>query len=533
MMLKSKNPADIPDLKTVRDQIEKMRAEGRHDEAVETLFTLIESILRDLADKNARLSGLLKRLYGRRSEKVDPNQLDLFFQVLSECEAAAAPVEKEEPAVSEQELPKPKPRATPHGRKPLPADLPREKVEILPAESEQRCETCNSEKVVIGHEVSEVIEYVPASFLVKEIRRAKMACPKCEEGVVVAPVADKVIEKGRPGPGLLAHTLTLKYAEHLPLTRIAEVFRRDGLDLGTSTLSDWVGAGANALVSIYEAMVRRVMACYLVGTDDTGLRVLDRDHENGVRRGSIWCYLGDQRLVVFDYTPDRKSEGPARFLKKEHGVVQCDGYSGYKRIAREHPNVVWAGCMAHARRKFVEALDAGDARAAIPVQIIRRLYEVEEKAKEDSPEMRRVRRQAESVPAMDRLRAWMKEMLLKVPPKTPLGRAITYTIKQWPSLCVYLNDGKVPIDNNGVERQIRRIAVGRKNWLFAGSDAGARRAAILYSIIGTCSLWNVNPEEYLRDILDRISRGWPSSRIEELLPDVWAETHTPTGTGPP
>jgi len=174
-------------------------------------------------------------------------------------------------------LPAPKQRATPHGRKPLPADLPREKVEILPAESEQRCETCNSKKVVIGHEVSEVIEYVPASFLVKEIRRAKMACPKCEEGVVVAPVADKVIEKGRPGPGLVAHTLTLKYAEHLPLTRIAEVFRRDGLDLGTSTLSDWVGA--NALVSSYEGMVCREMACYLVGTDGTRLSwVLDRDH---------------------------------------------------------------------------------------------------------------------------------------------------------------------------------------------------------------------------------------------------------------
>ena len=524
-------PADLDE---VRRQVESMLADGRATDAVAVLFTIIQSMLRENAGLAARVGALVKQLYGRRSEKIDPNQLRLFLDALSGDPAQQA-LAVEPPKPVEEVLPKPKPRPAPHGRKPLPADLPRETVDLEPPREEKHCAACGIDKVVIGYEVSELLEWVPAHFLVKELRRAKLACPVCEDGVVVASVADKVIEKGRPGAGLIAQVLVSKYQDSLPLTRQAGIFRRHGVDLATSTLSDWVAAGADAFKVIYQEMVRQAMEAHVLGTDDTGLRVLDSDHENGIRKGYMWAYVADDRLVVFDFTPDRKADGPANFLVKRSGIVQCDGYTGYKRIAREHSDVVWAGCMAHARRKFVEALDAGDLRAAGPVTVFRGLYKIEAEATEAgfTPEQRLEKRRAFAAISMASLGKWLRDMQPTVPPKTPLGRAITYAVNQWQSLQVYLTDGRIPIDNNGVERQIRRIAVGRKNFLFAGSDEGARRAAILYSVLGTCSLLGIDPYAYMRDVLERISRGWPGSRIRELLPEAWAAEKARADAGPP
>ncbi len=522
------------DLQEVRRQVEDMLAEGRGTEAISVLFTIIQSMLSENASLSARMRALLKQLYGRRSEKIDPNQLRLFLEALAGDPAAAA-LAVELPKPTEELLPKPKPKAAPHGRKPLPADLPREIVDLEPAEEDKHCAACNVDKVVIGHETSELLEWVPAHFLVKVLRRAKMACPACEAGVVVAPVADKVIEKGRPGAGLMAHLLVGKYQDSLPLTRQAEIFRRHGVDLATSTLSDWVAAGADAFQYVYQEMVRQAMEAHVLGTDDTGLMVLDKDHEHGIRKGYMWAYVADDRLVVFDYTPDRKADGPARFLVKRSGIVQSDGYTGYKRIAREHSDVIWAGCISHGRRKFVEVLDAGDLRAAAPVAIIQGLYKIEAEATEAglTPEQRLEKRQAFATISMASLGKWLRDMQPNVPPKTPLGRAITYAVNQWQSFQVYLTDGRIHIDNNGVERQIRRIAVGRRNYLFAGSDDGARRAAVLYSVLGTCSLVGADPYAYMRDVLERISRGWPGSRIAELLPEAWVAEKARAAAEPP
>jgi len=364
------------DLDVVRRQVDEMLAEGRGNEAVRVLFTIIQAMLRENNGLSLRVAALMKQIYGRRSEKVDPDQLRLFLEALDE-NPSAGEVLAELPLPSDEPLPKAQTKAAPHGRKPLPADLPRETVDLEPTEAEKHCEACDRDKVLIGHETSEVLEFEPAHFVVKVLRRAKMACPVCETGVVIAPVADKVIEKGRPGPGLLAHLLVAKYQDSLPLTRQVEIFKRYGVELAASTLSDWVAAGADTFQAIYWELVKQAMQAHVLGTDDTGLRVLDKNHDNGIRKGYMWAYVADQRIVVFDYTPDRKSEGPASFLVKRTGLVQCDGYTGYKRIAREHREVVWAGCLAHARRKFVEALDGGDKRAAMAIALLRGLYEIE------------------------------------------------------------------------------------------------------------------------------------------------------------
>jgi len=515
------NPTNLQE---VRRQVEGMLAEGRGAEAMAVLFTIIEAMLRDNNGLAVRVAALLKQIYGRRSEKVDPNQLRLFLDALTENPSAQEIVAELQPPADES-LPKPQPKAAPHGRKPLPANLPRVIVDLEPSEAEKHCDTCDCCKVVIGYETSELLDFEPARFVVKVLRRVKMACPTCETGVVVAPVADKVILKGRPAAGLLADLLVGKYQDSLPLTRQVEMYKRLGVHLSTSTLSDWVAAGADAFQAVYWELVKQVMRAHVLGTDDTGLRVPDKDHENGIRKGYMWAYVGDQRIVVFDYTPTRKSEGPANFLVKRKGIVQCDAYSGYKRIAREHPEVIWAGCLAHARRKFVEALDAGDLRAAIAIAMLKSLYKVEAEATAAGldHEQRLEQRQTVGKMHMAKLGNWLNDMRLREPPKTPLGRAITYAINQWASFQVYLTDGRVPIDNNSVERQIRRIAVGRKNYLFAGSDEGARRAAILYSVLGTCSLAGADPFAYMRDTLERISGDWQYSRVGELTPAAWVE----------
>lgn len=519
-MIRDADSVGVPTgLEEVRHEVERLVAEGQSPEAVSLLLSVVQAMAQENAGLAARVKALLKQVYGRKSEKVDPNQLKLFLEALAEGKAPEPPAPEPAPEPVVREKPKP----APHGRKPLPADLPRETVIVEPAEADRRCPECDTEKVVIGYETSEVLEYRPATFVVQEYRRQKMACPKCEEHVTVAPVPAKVVAKGLPGPGLLAQVLVSKYVDSLPLNRQLKMFSRLGVDFSSSTLTNWVQAGADLLAVVYDELVREAMNAHVLGTDDTGLKVLDRDHEHGIKKGSMWVYVGDNRVVVFQYTPDHKAAGPAAFLEKRTGFVQSDGYSGYKRIARDHPDVTWAGCLAHARRKFVEALDAGDLRAASAIAHIRDLYKVEADATAagDTPEQRLQRRKKHAAPAMDRLGRWIRDTHPEVPPKTPLGRAVTYAVNQWASLQVYLTDGRVPIDNNSVERQLRRVAVGRRNWLFAGSDEGARRAAILFSVLGTCSLAGADPFEYLRDVLGRTLREWPPERIHELLPAAW------------
>ncbi len=520
------------DLDALRGLVGGMLDDGDASGAVELLLNLLRQLHSTNNRQALQLAELMRKLYGSRSEKIDAAQLSFLLEAVGDADREAAQ------AVDDAPLPSPpvKPAATPRtrtGRNELPKDLPRQIEELEPPAEERICPVCGADKVCIGHETSEVLEYVPASFLVIEQRRRKYACKPCGNGVTIAPPGDKPIESGRPGPGLLAQLAVGKYQDHLPLNRQIEIFKRLGVTLPSSTLVSWIEAVASAFEPIYRELVRRTLLAQVLGVDDTVLKVLDDRKAEGIKRGHIWSYVGYEEgrpiRVVYDYTPDWSGKGPQTFLATRRGYIQGDGYKGIDELFKAPGALVRrVGCWAHVRRGFVKALDAGDKRAAVAVKLIGTLYDVERLAKEreDDPTRRLALRDEHARPVVNRLGTWIKETVRDVIPKSPLGKALTYAINQWPTLTVYLDDGAVPIDNNEVERRIRPVAVGRKNYLFAGSDSGGKRAAVLYSILACCNLAGVEPFAYMRDVLDRLAKGWPASRLSELLPEHWAPATT-------
>jgi len=466
---------------------------------------------------------LARRLFGRRSERIDPNQLPLG---LGEIEGlGAAPVE-EEP--DEPEEPPPAgPRRRGHGRRRLPEDLPRKRVEHEPSDEERQCRGCGTLMPRIGEEVKEQLEYVPASFYVLQTVRGKYACRRCEEGVVTAPTPAQPIDKGVPGPGLLAHVVVSKYADHLPLARQEGIFARHGVELSRSTLCDWVGAAAALAAPVVEVMKRDVLASKVVHTDDTPVPVLDASRDR-TRTGRLWVYLGDRdhRHAVFDYTPDRTRDGPTHFLKGFSGYLQADAYGGYDGIYAGG-SVTEVACWAHARRKFYDARATDPQRGFTALAFVRQLYQVETQARELAPDKRLELRQRHAVPILDGFALWLQEESPEVLPKSPLGEAFTYARLQWQALRRYTENGDLAIDNNAAERALRRIAVGRKNWLFAGSDEGGRRAAILYSLIASARLHGLDPFAYLRDLFERLPTH-PRPALADLTPAAWAQALQPT-----
>lgn len=510
-----------PAIAKLADEWRPLLAAGRGDEMLAQVFALITQLSEANKALQLRLMKLLRTQFGRRSEKLDPAQLALLLG-----ELATTP--KEEPPATEAPLPKPEPRPRKgHGRKPLPKDLVREIVEHKVPEAERRCPTCGLEKVCIGHETSERIEFIPASFKVLVDMREKLACKPCGENVSIAPTAPKIIDSGLPGPGLLAHLTISKYKDSLPLHRLAGIYARSGVDFAVSTLADWIGATADALEPIRRRIEELALASYVVQTDDTGLKVLERDHPAGIKRGHLWVYVGDDRWAAFRYTPDWKADDPRSVLVKCRHYLQHDGYAGYPKVHEAPDGPKECACMAHARRKFIDLLKSGDIRTAYPISLIAKLYVVEKAANlaGDDADARQIRRMRDSRPVLDELGRWMADAYDKEPPKSALAGAIRYAVGRWDALRRFLDDGRIPIDNNASERALRGIAIGRKNYLFAGSDVGAERAAILYTIIGTCSLNSVEPWAYLRDVLDKLARNWPHSRLDELLPVAWAAQH--------
>lgn len=514
------------DIESVVEHLRKVLADGRVDDAL----AMIASLLAQLREKNTelelRLAKVLRREFGRSSEKIDPAQLALL---LSEIAKPAPPVpEPVAPALPAPEGDLPKPTLPPrkgHGRKPLPAELPREERVHTPPPDDMRCARCGGEKTACGEERSETLEFVPASFKVIVDVRLKCACRPCGDGVVIAPPAEKPIDKGLPGPGLVAHVLTSKYKDHLPLHRLSGIYARSGVDLAVSTLAGWVAGGTDALAPIAKRIGEHALASHMLQTDDTGLLVLDEDHPAGAKRGHAWVYVGDAKWCAFVYTPNWKKEGPQSFLAKRRGWLQTDGYKGYEDLfTREGATAIAVGCWAHARRGFVEALDAGDSRAAFAVDLIAKLYAIERAATEagvDHDERRR--RRQEGAPALlDQLGRWLADIINGEPPKSALYKAAYYVVARWDALRRFLEDGRVPLDNNASERRLREIAVGRKNYLFAGSDAGAERAVIAYTVIGTCILAGLDPWAYLKDVLEKLAAGWQHRRLDELLPPNWA-----------
>jgi transposase len=510
-------------LDDLRTQLAAMLAEGRGDDVLDIVITLVAS----MRDKNTALAmdvaRLLRQRVGRTSEKVDAAQLSLLLGML-EAPAGADGAAAEPPAAT---LPRPKtkPAKEGHGRRPLPPHLERQEIVHAVPAGERACPTCGAERTCIGHERSEVLEFVPATFKVEVHIREKLACRACEGAVATAPAADKVIERGLPGPGLVAHVVVSKYQDHCPLHRLRRIYLREGVDLAVSTLAGWVEAGHDALHPLAERIRALARTAYLVQADDTGLKVLDKDSPGGSKRGHLWCYVGDEKLVAIVYTPSWRKEGPQGFLADRKGYVQADAYKGYDGLfAREGATAVEVGCWAHARRYYYETLQMGDVRAAVPMKFIQDLYAVEARAKELGldPQARKELRQAESMPILLQLGRWLADTYNAEPPKSPLAKAAGYSVRQWEALKRYTEDGRLPIDNTGCERALRGIAVGRKNYLFAGSDGGAERAATMYTILGTCALAGVEPLAYVRDVIIKLQGGWPAARIDELLPAHWA-----------
>jgi transposase len=383
--------------------------------------------------------------------------------------------------------------------------------------------------VEIGETVSEMLDYVPARLRVLRIRRPKYGCRACGT-IHQAPAPERPIAKGRASAGLLAHVLVSKYCDHLPLYRQSQIFARQGVMLNRSTVANWVGGASWWLEALRERLAAHVFASGKLFADDTPIPVLDPGRGR-TRTGRLWAYVRDDRpwngpdppAAVFFYSPDRRAERPAAHLSRFCGVLQVDGYAGFETLAAD--KVVLAACWAHTRRKFYDVHQA--TGSPIAVEALRRiaaLYAIETEIRGRGGHERQRVRDARARPMVAVLKSWLEDQLQRVPPRGGLAEAIRYALARWPALCRFIDDGRIELDNNPVERAIRPVALGRKNHLFAGSDGGADRWAVIASLLETAKLNRVEPHAYLKDVLERMANGHPMSRIDDLLPWNWCSS---------
>lgn len=462
-----------------------------------------------------QLARLRRMQFGKSSEKLEAEIAQLTL-ALEELETGAA--RTEEMPNSAPDL-APANRAKP-ARRPLPDHLPRSTITYPVADM---CPRCGGAVHPLGEDVTEVLDYIPASFRVIRHVRSKVSCRTCE-AICQAPAAELPIRRGRASAGLLAHVLAAKYADHLPLYRQSEIYAREGVELERSTLADWVGQSAALLRPLIDALGRHVMAGERVHADDTPVPVL-APGAGKTRTGRLWAYLRDERpyaggaapAVLYRYSADRKGEHPRLHLAGFTGVLHADGYAGFDGLYASG-RVVEAACWAHVRRKFFDLHAAGASPlASEALARIRMLYAVEEVVRGSPAEERRQTRQARAGPLLEEMRTWLETTLRRLPGRSDLAAAIRYALTRWAALTRYRDDGTIEIDNNPVERAIRPLALGRKNWLFAGSDSGGARAAAIASLIATARLNGLDPEAYLRHVLERIA-DHPVGRIADLLP---------------
>ena len=524
---------------------------------IQQLLEQLSNSTRKLTQMEHQLQQLLRRIYGRSAEKIDPRQMALFAEMLKQ-------IESQSPAVEPEPVPVAPPATTRkgHGRRRIPDDLPRERrIHDLP-EEEKPCPCCGTMREVIGQETSEQLDIEPAKLKVIEHVRLKYICKQCEKNAAEdgpqIQTAEKPlapIEKGLAAPGLLAYLIVSRFADHMPYYRMERMLRRHGIDMARSTLCDLAAQTAQALLPLHNEAIADLMGSRVMHTDDTPVDVLDRNLK-ATRQGRFWVYVGDEAhpQVVFDYTPNRKRDGPMTFLKDwgkdDLCYLQADAFGGYDGIYAGQAGgmVVEVACWAHARRYFYNAQKTDRANSAMALAYIKLLYDVEHDAREqfeaqdcgdssapaageepDRPrrtlaEIRVKLRQERSAPILVQFRQWLLGLQAvrggSVLPKSPMGEAITYALNQWTALCVYLLDGELNIDNNVSENALRRIAIGRKNWLFCGSDNGGKTAATLFGFIASCQRHNIDPFAYLKDVLTRIA-SHPHHRLAELLPGRW------------
>lgn len=503
--------ATLPDLNVLPTEALRALILAQHEQLI--------SREREIEHLKLLLAKLHRMQFGRKSEKLTRQieQLELRLEELESNRSEKEPNSPEPAPVTASAIP----TAAKPTRRALPAHLPRQT--LRHEAKETVCPQCQGELRKLGEDVSEVLEYVPASFVVIRHVRPKMSCTKCD-CIVQADAPSRPIERGLAGPGLLAHVLVSKYCDHQPLYRQSEIYARQGVELERSTLADWVGGSAHLLQPVVEALHRYLAAAGKLHADDTPVPVLAPGNGK-TKTGRLWTYVRDDRpagndaapAVWFAYSPDRKGEHPERHLEKFRGTLQADAYAGFNQLY-ENGRIQQAACWAHVRRKFYDLQQAhASPTAAEALERIGGLYGIEEQIRGRPPEERREVRQARSKPLVDSLRQWFEATLSKLSRKSDTTAAIRYALTRWDALVRYIEDGHIEIDNNAAERSLRGVALGRKNYLFAGSDSGGERAAAIYSLIGSAKLNGLDPEAYLGEVLTRIA-DHPINRIEELLP---------------
>jgi transposase len=470
---------------------------------------LVEQLLNEKL--RYQIAVLKRARFGRSSEVLD-TQIAQLALTIEDLEASHA-------ALPQAVKPAPKTPAVKPVRRPLPAQLPRESI-VHPAAC--ACPQCGGALRAAGEDIAEILEWVPGRYKVLRHVRPKFACDSCQTLVQAAAPA-RPIARGLAGPALLAHVLVSKYADHLPLYRQSQIFERDGIDLDRSTLADWVGGASALLAPLVKALGDYVLAAEKLHADDTPVPVLCPGR-GSTRQGRLWAYVRDDRpaaspdppAVWFQYSPDRKAEHPRTHLVPFLGILQADAYAGFEQIYG--PRIREAACWAHARRKFFDVhVATASPIAAEALARIARLYEIENDIRGHPPDERRAVRQARAGPELERLHDWMLATLTMLPKKGELAGAIRYSLTRWAALTRYRDDGRIEVDNNAAERALRAVALGRKNWLFAGSDDGGERAAAIYSLLGTAKLNGLNVEAYLHHVLARLP-DLPITRVEALLP---------------
>ena len=464
----------------------------------------------EVAYLSHQLAEMKRLIFGSKRERfvssADPQQTTLFDLPENEqVEEKKIRVSYERTKTVEKKQPL---------RTPLPAHLPRKTEVIMPENLPKGAKR-------IGESLTEILELVPSQFYVKQFVRPKFIIETNDEktNIVIADLPSLPIPKGNAGAGLLAHILISKFVDHLPFYRQVKIFKRQGVDIAESTIGGWFTATCRLLEPLYEALKKQVLVSDYLMADETPLPVLTKDKPGATHKGYDWVYYApEKRLVLFDYRKTRSREGPDEMLKDFSGFLQTDGYSAYQHFEKQ-PNITLLSCMAHARREFVRAKENDPDRADIALKMFQGLYETERIMRERnlSPDQIRTVRQWISVPELEKMEKWFKEEIYKVLPQGAIGKAIAYSLRLWHRLIRYVEDGRFHIDNNLVENSIRPVALGRKNYLFAGSHDGAQNAAMLYSLLATCKINEVEPFEWLRDVITRIP-DYPANKLDELLP---------------
>lgn len=470
-----------------------------------------------IASLKYRLAQLEKLIYGSKSEKykslIAQDQLSLFD--------TTEPSE-DQPEPTEQISYDRKKKKQHPGRNPLPQHLPVEEVVIEPTED-------TTDMVKIGEQITETLAYTPASLIKKRTIRPKYA-DKTTDTIYIAQLPNRPLPKAIAEASLLSHIMVSKYVDHLPLYRQAGMFKRDfEWEVSQNTMNDWIRGSCDLLQPLYQAMIKKILSTGYLQADESPLKVLEYAEQSAksppkkIMQGYQWVYYSPElKMVYFNYRKGRGKNGPKEVLANYKGYVQCDGYAVYDHVAKLNPHITLVGCLCHARRKFVEAQDNDAKRSQYAIDIIGKIYKIERQIKDLSPEQGLKVRQEQTLPLLQQIKDWIEEQSIQVLPQSPIGKAMYYYQAQWEKLKQVAQDARLQLDNNLIENKIRPLALGRKNYLFAGSHQGAQRIAMMYTFFGTCKANDINPRDWLKTTLEKIS-DHPINRIHELIPGYQGE----------